>query len=43
MTPTRIQSENHPFDEIRIGNSASIARALSRDDIALFARRSLAT
>jgi phosphate acetyltransferase len=29
--------ENHPFDEIRIGDSASITRTLSRDDAALFA------
>jgi len=29
--------ENHPFNEIRIGDSASITRTLSRDDSALFA------
>lgn len=32
--------ENYPFDEIRIGDSASITRTLSRDDIALFAAAS---
>jgi phosphate acetyltransferase len=36
MTPDEF-IENHPFDEIRIGDSASITRSLSRDDIALFA------
>ncbi len=36
MTPDEI-IENHPFGEIRIGDSASITRTLSRDDIALFA------
>jgi acyl dehydratase len=29
--------ENHTFDEIRIGDTASLTRTLSRDDIALFA------
>jgi phosphate acetyltransferase len=29
--------ENRTFDEIRLGDSASITRALTRDDIALFA------
>ncbi len=36
MAPDEI-IENHPFDEIRVGDSASITRTLSRDDIALFA------
>ena len=29
--------ENHTFDEIQVGDSASLTRTLSRDDIALFA------
>jgi phosphotransacetylase/acyl dehydratase len=29
--------ENVPFDEIRVGDSASMTRKLSRDDVALFA------
>ena len=36
MTPDEI-IENHPFDEIRVGDSASLTRKLTRDDIALFA------
>ncbi len=30
-------TENHTFDEIKLGDSASITRTLTRDDIALFA------
>src|SRR5690348_17071124 len=37
MTSSGEIVENHPFDEIRIGDSASMTRTLSRDDISLFA------
>ena len=40
MTTSDEFLENHPFDEIRIGDSASMTRTLSRDDIALFAAMS---
>jgi phosphate acetyltransferase len=30
--------ENHPYDEIRVGQSAELQRTLTRDDIALFGR-----
>jgi phosphate acetyltransferase len=30
--------ENHPYDEIRVGQSAEIQRTLTRDDIALFGK-----
>src|SRR5215471_6058099 len=36
MTPDEI-IENHTFDEIRVGDNASLTRKLTRDDIALFA------
>jgi phosphate acetyltransferase len=32
--------ENHPFDELKIGDSANVARTLKRRDIALFAEMS---
>jgi phosphate acetyltransferase len=30
--------ENHPYDEIRVGQSAELQRTLTRDDIALFGK-----
>ena len=30
--------ENHPYDEIRVGQSAALQRTLTRDDITLFSR-----
>src|SRR5215469_2717698 len=36
MTPDEIV-ENHTFDEIRVGDNASLTRKLTRDDVALFA------
>ena len=36
MTTTFI--ENHPYDEIRVGQSAELQRTLTRDDIALFSK-----
>ena len=30
--------ENHPYDEIRVGQSAELQRTLTRDDIALFSK-----
>ena len=30
--------ENHPYDELRVGQSAELQRTLTRDDIALFGK-----
>ena len=30
--------ENHPYEEIRVGQSAELQRTLTRDDIALFGK-----
>ena len=38
LAPVQAWIENHPFDELRVGASATLKRTLTEDDILLFAK-----
>ena len=38
LAPAQAWIENHPFDELRVGASATLKRTLTEDDILLFAK-----
>ncbi len=38
LAPAQAWIENHPFDELRVGASATLTRTLTEDDILLFAK-----
>ena len=38
LSPAQAWIENHPFDELRVGASATLTRTLTENDILLFAK-----